>query len=178
MMTEAQKRWHDANKERKREYDRAYRVANKQRIAAAKAAHVAANPEADRARKARYRATHRDLLRKKGIEYNHANAAARAEYLRAYQKENAHKVRAWAMKRHAAKLQRTPPWLTEDDWWMIEQAYELAALRTKMLGVQHQVDHILPLRGKTVSRLHVPGNLRVVTAYENKAKGNRLLTVG
>lgn len=172
--TEAQKLWHAAHKAQKREYDRQYRAANKERIAAAKAAYVAANPEADKARKAKYRMLHRDALRAKAIEYNHQNSEARAEYLARYQKENPGKVRHWAMKRHAAKLQRTPAWLTEDDLWVIEQAYDLAALRTACTGVPHQVDHILPLQGKTVSGLHVPLNLRVVTAFENKSKGNRL----
>jgi hypothetical protein len=35
--------------------------------------------------------------------------------------------------------------LTEDDYWMIEQAYELATLRTKMFGFKWEVDHILPV---------------------------------
>lgn len=171
--TEAQKLWHAARKAQKREYDRAYRAANKERIAAAKAAHVAANPEADKRRKAKYRELHRASLRAKGVEYNRANAEARAAYLAQYQKENAGKVRHWAMKRHAAKMQRTPVWLTEDDFWVIEQAYELAVMRTVATGVKHQVDHIYPLQGRTVSGLHVPLNLRVITEFENKQKGNR-----
>lgn len=171
--TEAQKLWHAAHKEQKREYDRAYRVANKARIAAAKAAHVAANPEADKARKDRYRTRHRQKLRASGVEYNRVNAEARAAYLRQYQKANLDKVRYWAMSRHAAKLQRTPAWLSDDDHWMLEQAYELAVLREKATGVPHQVDHIIPLRGKSVSGLHVPWNVQVIPAVENKRKGNR-----
>lgn len=171
--SEAQKLWHAAHKEQKREYDRAYRLANKERIAAAKAAYVAANPEADRTRKAKYRANHREKLRAAGIEYNRVNAEDRAKYLQQYQKQNAHKVRYWAMKRHTAKLQRTPQWLSDDDHWMIEQAYELAALRTQMLGIPYQVDHIIPLQGKNVSGLNVPWNLQVIPAVENRRKGNR-----
>lgn len=76
-------------------------------------------------------------------------------------------------KRRTAKLQRTPAWLTVDDFWMIEQAYELAALRTKMFGFSWHVDHIIPLQGKFVSGLHVPTNVRVIPGIENVKKANR-----
>lgn len=76
-------------------------------------------------------------------------------------------------RRRAAKMQRTPAWLTVDDFWMLEQAYELAALRTKMLGFAWHVDHIIPLQGKLVSGLHVPTNIRVIPGVENVRKANR-----
>ena len=49
----------------------------------------------------------------------------------------------------------------------------VAALRTKTLGIQFHVDHVLPLRGKKVSGLHVPMNLRVIPAIENMRKTNK-----
>jgi hypothetical protein len=69
---------------------------------------------------------------------------------------------------------RYPKWITADDRWMIEQAYELAALRTKIFGFSWHVDHIAPLQGKTVSGLHVPTNLQVIPAVDNIRKGNRV----
>lgn len=94
--------------------------------------------------------------------------------LRKYQKQNLHVFAKAKAKRKAAKLNRTPIWLTEDDYWLIKEAYELASLRTKMFGFPWHVDHILPLQGKTVSGLHVPLNLQVIPAKENLAKGNRV----
>lgn len=76
-------------------------------------------------------------------------------------------------KRHASKMQRTPAWLTPDDLWMMEQAYELAALRTKIFGFAWHVDHVIPLQGKTVSGLHVPTNLQVISGAENVSKANK-----
>jgi len=172
--SEAQKIWHAARKEQKREYDRAYRAANKEKIAAAKQLEAAEKPHLGAARKAKYRDAHRTELRVKGIQYNRDNAEARAEYLRQYQKKNPEKVRLWAMNYHAAKLQRTPKCLSEDDHWMIEQAYDIAVKRAKATGVMFHVDHIVPLQGASVSGLHVPWNLQVITELANKQKGNRI----
>jgi hypothetical protein len=87
-------------------------------------------------------------------------------------KRNPAKVNAKWMKRDAAKKHRTPSWLTLDEFWMIEQAYDIAAKRSQMLGIEFHVDHIVPLQGKTVSGLHVPWNLQVIPAKLNQQKSN------
>lgn len=45
---------------------------------------------------------------------------------------------------------------------------------TRETGVAHEVDHYYPLLGITVCGLHVPQNIRVITAAANAAKGNDL----
>jgi len=108
------------------------------------------------------------------IAYREQYRKDNSEYFKLYAKTNKYAVNARTRRRQAAKLQRTPKWLTDDDYWMIEQAYELAALRTHMFGFDWHVDHILPLQGKTVSGLHVPINLQVITAKQNYTKSNKL----
>ena len=69
-----------------------------------------------------------------------------------------------------------PHWLTREDWLEILAKYQTAKHLTQSLGVQMVVDHIIPLRGETVCGLHVPSNLRVISASENSGKKNKLLT--
>jgi hypothetical protein len=40
-------------------------------------------------------------------------------------------------------------------------------------GIPHEVDHVIPLRGKLVSGLHVVANLQVVPRAENRRKSKR-----
>jgi hypothetical protein len=121
--------------------------------------------------------------------WREANVAHDANRKRQYRTDNLEKVKATYKqyydanyprmlakrnKQHADRINRTPAWLTKDDHWMIEQAYELAALRTKIFGVAWHVDHVLPLRGKMVSGLHTPYNMQVILGVENLRKGNRV----
>jgi hypothetical protein len=72
-----------------------------------------------------------------------------------------------------AKIQACPPWLNEEHHWMIQEAYDLAQTRSEMLGFTWHVDHIVPLRGKKVSGLHVPWNLQVIPGSDNMSKSNK-----
>lgn len=96
------------------------------------------------------------------------------EATKRWRKANPDKVRELTMRRIADKLRRTPRWLTEDHRAEIQAKYELAAKLSSRIGIQYHVDHIYPLRGKLVSGLHVPWNLRVITAKENVRKHNKL----
>lgn len=90
-----------------------------------------------------------------------------------WQKNNKGKANAVTAKRHAAKIQRTPSWLTKDQLNEIKEFYMMAAEFEKVFPWKQCVDHIVPLQGKTVSGLHVPWNLQILPAKENISKGNR-----
>ena len=65
---------------------------------------------------------------------------------------------------------QTPSWLTLSQKKEILDMYSQAKLKTEETGIPHHVDHVVPLRGKVVSGLHVPWNLQVITAEENMRK--------
>lgn len=90
---------------------------------------------------------------------------------------NPHRVQADGAKRRTSELQRTPKWLTNEDFWLIEEVYELAILRSKLHGFSWHVDHIIPLQGELVSGLHVPANLQVIPWLDNIKKANKFIPV-
>ena len=116
---------------------------------------------------------HSEKIKVSSKEYYLQNKEKRVETTATYRKNNPHIIAKCTAKQKAERLKRVPSWLTEDDHWMIDQAYELAALRTKMFGFAWHVDHIIPLQGKIVSGLHVPTNLQVIPWLDNIKKHNR-----
>jgi hypothetical protein len=142
---------------------------NRDRLLSEKRAKYAENKEKMQARGRAYHAKNREALREKSKLYYKRNP----DYYKDFRKRFPEKLNAKEIRRKTTKIQRTPAWLDEGDFWMMEQAYELAALRTKMFGFVWHVDHILPLNGKTVSGFHVPTNLQVIPGKENLVKSNK-----
>lgn len=76
-------------------------------------------------------------------------------------------------RRRAVRLRAHRPFDSELFDLIEKEAYDLSRLRSEQLGVRFEVDHIIPLQSRLVCGLHNEFNLRVITAKENNAKGNR-----
>lgn len=92
---------------------------------------------------------------------------------RKWAERNPDKVLENVKKRQLDFAPRIPKWLTEDDRKAINAIYLEAKRLSRATGTEHHVDHIIPLRGKTVSGLHVPANLQILTATENLRKSRK-----
>jgi hypothetical protein len=123
-------------------------------------------------RQAAWREANREeLLEKKRIyhsTYEHKRSPERRAQIKAWAQANSGRVCYWANMRHVMKKQAMPPWVTPEMQECIQDMYSLAAIMSKK--VQHDVDHIVPLKGKTVCGLHVPWNLWVIPHLENECR--------
>jgi len=140
-------------------YQTTYRADNAQRIADSKKAWKLKNKEHVETKDRAYAQLYPDRRTLARRKWSTANPG----------KDNASKT-----LNSIARKKRIPIWLSEDDKWMLDQAYELAALRTKMFGFAWHVDHVIPLNGRKVSGLHTPYNVQVIPGLENLRKGNRV----
>ena len=152
-------KWQEENKAYLVEYGAAYREANKERI---------------RKRNRDYHARNREKRNAQSATYRAANPEKMRQLDRSYRQANPDKKAAKAAKARADRAQATPPWLTADHLEEIESFYATAKALEQAFGGKYDVDHIFPVKGKTSCGLHVPWNLQVLPASENRRKSNKL----
>lgn len=117
------------------------------------------------ANKARYRAHDPERMRRWSIENPEKMQACRDRWDAANKDRKAQHAAA----RRARTRSAVAAWGVA---FFIGEAYRLAKLRTQVFGFAWEVDHIVPLAGKTVCGLHVEANLRVVPMTVNRTKGH------
>jgi len=109
-------------------------------------------------------------------KYYSRNKEKRRKYSEEWKKKNPAKTTAQEGRHRALRLKRVPPWLTKEQKKQIQSFYILAREMNKTGNPDDpfQVDHIVPLRGKEVSGLHVPWNLQILLKSENDKKSNKV----
>ena len=171
------------------EYQRTHREATRIRINTWLAAHperakelakkgtatyTAKYPERIKAAKIKYRASEQGKAKEKAtstrysIENKLKIAARRSELGKIAKNKIA--INANTARYQATKKNAVPAWGNK---FYITEAYDLAIRRTGLFGFEWNVDHIVPLRSKTVCGLHWEGNMQVIPRTMNVRKGNR-----
>lgn len=156
----ARKAWVDENRESIRALKSAWAKKNSVSVAASRRKHFEANRESLRLRHAEFRAANPEKMR---------------QWRRAWLKANPHFRVAEAHARRAKKLNATPPWFGEFDEFVMDEAARLCAERKAATGIEWHVDHIIPLRARSASGLHIAGNVQVIPATLNYAKNNKMV---
>ena len=105
---------------------------------------------------------------KRGREWRHANP----DRVKGFKHQAPEKAAARQRIRAARMRRATPSWA---DRSVIAEFYNLARQLTAKTGVRHEVDHMIPLWGRSVCGLHVETNLQVVPHYVNERKSRKLL---
>lgn len=113
-----------------------------------------------RKKKAEYRALRPLAMRRWSIENPEKMDALRKDWDR----RNPHRKLQHARNRQARKRRAIPIWANQD---AMNQIY----LEARIKGPSFEVDHVIPLKGKTVCGLHWEGNLEIITRRDNRVKG-------
>lgn len=126
-----------------------------------------------------YAVKHREEAKKRASDwyYNnkeHANKRSKV-YGAFWRTHNKDKQCAKANRYRSSKLQATPKWLSQEQHKEIESFYWLSRLQNELTDAVYHVDHIVPLKGKTVCGLNVPWNLQIIPALDNIRKGNKIV---
>jgi hypothetical protein len=134
------------------------------------------NPVRAKEIKIKWNANNKENEAKRAKVWRSKNPDTYKRMVKEWREKNAVTYKAYinlqAVKRYAAEVKRTPSWLNDGQLFEIETIYNYCS-SLRRIGLDYHVDHIVPLRGKTVSGLHVPWNLQVMPAKDNLAKGNR-----
>lgn len=152
----AYKEWREKNPDKHAARTRGWRGKNKDKVRDSNRRHREKNPELQA----------KDLERITAWVKANPNAQKRvcAEH---YQKNKSAYFARSAARRTQTRIGNLLP---QHRRWVLA-IYETA----RDLGLE--VDHVVPVKGKTVSGLHVPWNLQLLAPEVNKTKGNKLREV-
>jgi hypothetical protein len=165
-------RYRQENPEAVKQRKLAWQEANKEHIKAVQKMYDEANKEAQKEYRARWHQENKERNMAKKKAWYAANKEKLAEKYKAKAKEwrikNRPLIAAHSTARRAKIVGATPLWADIDaikDFYIAASAFKLYT------GQEYHVDHIVPIKGKTVCGLHVQNNLQLLLAKDNQSKG-------
>jgi hypothetical protein len=136
---------------------------NREKVSHISLAWAKRNPEKMRKQKAKQRAADPLKMRKWSLENPEKMRACRSRW----DASNKDRKVLHSANRRGRKYSATPVW---SNGFLVREIYHLAKIRTEVTGLKWEVDHIVPLAGKTVCGLHCEQNMQVVLMPENRRK--------
>lgn len=167
------RKWKEENPDRFRENQRIRRLNNTEKDTENRRKWRANNKERKNETARKWYAANREKLLAQKRKWDEENKDKRVKSRIEWENKNKGRIQGIKKKYKLTRANRVPKWLTPEHMSEIESFYLKSKIMTEQTGVEHHVDHIVPLKGKNVSGLHVPWNLQVLTAAENMQKHNR-----
>lgn len=166
-----QKAYYEANKDKIIAQSKEYVEANREKILAYQKEWKRKNPEKfrDSVRKA-YLKKHKEYIAKM-VQYNKNHNETAKEHRRKYKQTENGKI-AMRAYRNSRRKREEDASLGRRYQNEVYEIYKQCAL-LRQAGHDVEVDHIVPLLGKDICGLHIPANLAIIPAKENRTKTNK-----
>ncbi len=149
-------------KQERRDRAAAWNKANVERYAATQARHQG-KPE------------YRERAREYGRAYYTRNPEKVLAGIRDWKDRNPERVAAIRDRRREAERRATPPWWSDWDEFVRQEAADLAKRRKVLTCIPWEMDHLIPIQGREASGLHCADNLQVIPRALNHWKKHRLV---
>ena len=123
--------------------------------------------QCDALRVRNYYAKNKDISNKRTAEFRKNNPEKHRLYSKNHYEKNKASYRQREIAYQMRKKTQAPAWLSKAHIAEMEGIYMFC-----QIFKGYQVDHIVPIRGKEVSGLHVPWNLQAISRRKNAQKSN------
>lgn len=167
---EYMREWAQKNPEVKKERAAAWYEKNRDEIIERVRTNYYKDVDKSRQRARDYAAENRIAARERSIHWRKENPDKKKAADLKWKTANPHLDHSLKAKYRAARRMACPPWVDDAHMTRIHEVYRLRRQISEQTGVVHEVDHIVPLQGKTVCGLHVWWNLRVIPREENNRR--------
>lgn len=117
----------------------------------------------------------KEKVKQASLKWKENNHEKWLAYMNEWKEANKDKICLSHHKRRVAKIKGTPAWNSELDEFVMKEAAGLRLKRFELTGIEWQVDHMIPLRAKSVCGLHCADNLQVIPKTLNLQKRNRMV---